>query len=65
MPDYLTTVQAAALLGVQPKTVAHYILRGLIAADKHGRDYRISPEELARFQRERRLPGRPKENHGE
>lgn len=63
--EYLTTTEAAALLGVQPKTVTHYISRGLIAADKHGRDYRISTEELARFQRERRLPGRPKENRGE
>lgn len=56
----LTTSDAAALLGVQPKTVARYIKRGLINAEKRGRDYWINDAELERFKAERRGRGRPK-----
>lgn len=55
----MTTTEAAAVLGVQPKTVTRYILRGLIAATKHGRDYWIEPGELERFQQTRRGVGYP------
>jgi excisionase family DNA binding protein len=55
----LTTKEAAAVLGIQPRTVTRYILRGLIRAEKHGRDYFISHDEIARFQNERRKVGNP------
>src|SRR6266852_4293057 len=55
-----TTTEAAAVLGVQPKTVTRYILRGPIQAKKHGRDYQIADEELERFRRNRRKPGKPR-----
>ena len=55
----MTTTEAAALLGVQPKTVSRYIKRGLIEAEKRGRDYWIAAAELERFKAERRGRGRP------
>jgi excisionase family DNA binding protein len=54
-----TTSEAAKILDLQPKTVTGYIERGLIAAQKHGRDYLIESEELERFKRERRGRGKP------
>lgn len=59
MNDY-TTAEAAALLDVQRDTVQRYIKRGLITAEKRGRDYFITADELERFQRERRSVGYPK-----
>jgi len=56
----LTTSEAAPLLNVQPKTVTRYILRGLIHAEKHGRDYLITDAEIERFQQARRKPGKPR-----
>lgn len=58
--ELYTTSEVAAVLGVQPKTVTRYIERGLIAAEKRGRDYFIAQDELERFQRERRGRGKPK-----
>lgn len=55
-----TTTEAATVLDVQPKTVTRYIERGLIVAKKFGRDYLIASEELERFKRERRKPGKPR-----
>lgn len=55
----MTTPEAAAVLGVQPKTVTRYILRGLIAATKRGRDYWIEPSALTQFQQMRRGVGYP------
>lgn len=59
-----TTVEAAAELGVQPKTVSRYIKRGLIEAEKRGRDYFITAAELERFKAERRGRGRPRNSVG-
>ena len=59
----LTTPEAAALLGVQPKTVSKYIKRGLINAQRHGRDYWIEQSEIERFKTERRGRGRPKKGN--
>lgn len=56
----LTTTAASRILGVQPQTVTRYIERGLIVAKKYGRDYLIASEELERFKRERRKPGKPR-----
>lgn len=59
MPGELTTPEAAALLGVQPKTISRYIKRGLIEAERRGRDYFIADAEIERFKAERRGRGRP------
>jgi hypothetical protein len=58
-----TTAEASIILGVQPKTVTRYILRGLIHAEKHGRDYQIEDAELERFNRDRRKPGKPRKKN--
>ncbi len=55
----MTTKEAAALLGLQTKSVTRYIERGIIKAVKHGRDYWIEPEEVDRFRQQRRKPGHP------
>ena len=60
MKDIYTTAEASAALGVKPKTVTRYIERGLIVAEKRGRDYLISAGEIERFKRERRGRGKPK-----
>lgn len=57
--DY-TTAEAADLLGLKRKTVVRFIERGVIHAEKRGRDYFIQAAELARFQSERRGRGRPR-----
>lgn len=57
----LTTKQAADRLGLtRSKTVVEYIRRGLIKAERFGRDYAISEQEIERFIRERRKVGKPK-----
>ncbi len=58
----MTTSEAATVLGVKAQTVTRYIERGLIAAVKHGRDYWIDPEEITRFQQQRRKPGQPRKD---
>jgi excisionase family DNA binding protein len=55
-----TTAEAAQLLGIQRHSVTQLIQRGVICAEKRGRDYFIIHEELQRFLRERRGPGRPR-----
>lgn len=55
-----TTTEAASLLGVQPQTIYRHIKRDVIKAEKKGRDYLISEEELERFKQERKGRGRPR-----
>jgi excisionase family DNA binding protein len=59
MSDY-TTSEAARILGISPITVRAQIYRKQLAAHRHGRDWFIAAEELARYQREQSgRPGRP------
>lgn len=55
-----TTNEAAGRLNLKPKTVTRYIIRGLIKAEKRGRDYWIEEDEIERYARTRREPGRPR-----
>lgn len=55
----LTVPQAAALLGLQPRSVRMFIERGMIKGEKRGRDWFITQEEVDRYNRERRKPGSP------
>ena len=64
-PRFRTTSEAAHILGTKPRTVTRYIERGLIAAQKPGRDYLIEEDELKRFQSARRKPGNPGTKRGE
>jgi excisionase family DNA binding protein len=45
----LSAEQAAALVGVSPKTVRRWILSGRLKADKRGRSFRISHDALGPF----------------
>ena len=56
----LTTNEAASTLGITLRMVQAHITSGQIKAQKIGRDWLISDEEMERFQRERRKVGRPK-----
>jgi excisionase family DNA binding protein len=56
----LTTKQAADRLGIKARSVVQLIKRGLLSAEKHGRDYSILPEEIERYLKERRPQHRPK-----
>ena len=56
----LTTREAAARLDIEPRSVVQLIKRGLIAAQKHGRDYSIEPAEIERYTVERQPRHRPR-----
>lgn len=59
MIETYTTQEAARFLNIRPQTVTRYIERGLIHAEKKGRDYLIAHEEIERFKHMRRNRGRP------
>ncbi len=54
---YLTTTEAADLLGVIPRRVRALIESGKLPAERMGRDWAIKPKDLARLDR---TPGRPR-----
>jgi excisionase family DNA binding protein len=47
--EYLTTTEVAQALRVAPQTVRRLVATGEIAAVRIGRQWRISPDDLARF----------------
>jgi excisionase family DNA binding protein len=55
----LTTIQAGEMLNVSRKMIIKLINEGRITAEKLGRDYVISRDEVERYQRERKPAGRP------
>jgi hypothetical protein len=55
METTYTTAQAAGLLGIKPRMVARWCRRLNVA--KFGRDYVITPADLARLRRRRTTPG--------
>lgn len=54
------TADAAERLGIKPRSVVQLIKRGVLAAEKRGRDYWIEDAEVERYARERRPAHRPK-----
>lgn len=54
MDDLLTIPQLAALLGVSPVTLRMQIRRGVLHAEKHGRDWFVAGAEAERYAREHR-----------
>lgn len=58
----LTTKDAAARLGITARAVALLIQRGIIKAEKFGRDYAIEPAEVERYMKERRAAHRPRKD---
>jgi excisionase family DNA binding protein len=59
MPDELTTTEAAAELDIQSNSVKRLCQRGIIQAQKRGRDWFVSRDEVERYKIERRKAGRP------
>jgi excisionase family DNA binding protein len=58
--DFLTTKEAAAILGCTAERVVQFISEGRLLAAKRGRDYLILRDELLRFAAiPRRRTGRP------
>lgn len=45
----MTTQQAAEALGIHRSRVLHLIREGRLHAERHGRDWWITPEEVERF----------------
>ena len=58
----LTTAEVADRLGINPRSVVQLIRRGILAAEKRGRDWFVAEAETERYERERRAPGRPKDD---
>jgi hypothetical protein len=58
----MTIEEAAALLKLTPAWVWQLIKRGTIAGtwNAYARRWEIEPEEVERYRRERRSPGRPR-----
>jgi len=55
----MTTTEAAAELNVTRAWMWQLIKRGTISAERRGRDWWIEPEEVERYQRERKPAHRP------
>ena len=55
---YLTTMEAAERLGITDRRVRKLCSEGRLG-QKVGRDYLITSEDLSRFRRVNRRPGRP------
>jgi len=60
MEPYLTTKEAAKILGVLPRQVTRLIGAGKIKASKIGRDWIINEKDLNDYLDRRRSPGRPR-----
>jgi excisionase family DNA binding protein len=52
MKGYMTSKELAARLGITPSGVLMQIHRGVLTAEKIGRDWVITDEEADRYQRE-------------
>jgi excisionase family DNA binding protein len=55
-----TTQEVARLLGLTQQGVLAAIRRGKLHAEKHGRDWMVSDEEIERYRKEPRQRGRPR-----
>jgi excisionase family DNA binding protein len=54
----MSTTDAAELLGISPGLVRRYCRQGRLGS-RHGRDYRITAEQLAEFAKLDRPRGKP------
>lgn len=57
----MTTIEAAAILGIDKRSVAALCKRGALRATRHGRDWWIEAEEVERYKAvPKNKGGRPK-----
>lgn len=60
MNKYLTTEQAASVLGVTPSRIRQYIAEQRLPSEKYGRDHMISERDVEYFARNgKKKRGRP------
>jgi len=59
---FFTTQEAASYLGFAEDTMRRYVYRGLISSRKLGNMRLFSKSECDRYKREKRQPGRQKNN---
>ena len=55
---YLNIAQAAVRMRLKPDTLRKYVRRDVIHGVKHGLSVLVPVDEVARFKRDRRPPGR-------
>ena len=48
----MTLKEAAAVLGLRPDTLRKQAQRGVLRAERRGRDWWVEPAEVARYERE-------------
>jgi excisionase family DNA binding protein len=48
----MTLNEAAAVLGLEPDTLRKQAQRGVLRAERRGRDWHVTPEEVERYRRE-------------
>lgn len=48
----MTLNEAAALLGITPDTLRQAIHRGTLRANKHGRDWFVTPAQVEKYRQE-------------
>lgn len=58
--EYMSTAEAAEKLGLHQNTMRQHLKRGVIKGVKVGAIWLIHEDEIARYERERKPPGRPK-----
>lgn len=59
-PEWLTTAQAADIMGITAKTIADYCRDGKLECRKWGRDWQVSRESAEQFKKSN--AGRPKKD---
>jgi excisionase family DNA binding protein len=63
MNKYLTTREAAEILGVSPARIRQFIQQSRLKSEKHGRDHMLLREDVHRFAAKGALKrGRPRQN---
>ena len=55
----MTLKEAAAALGVTPDNLRGAIARGSLKANKHGRDWFVTPAAVEKYRQEHRRGGKP------
>lgn len=61
LEDYYSVTEAANLLGVSKDAIHVAIKKGYLQARRNGNMLFIHKDELARYRREKRNPGRPRQ----
>jgi excisionase family DNA binding protein len=53
----MTLKEAATLLELKPDTLRQYVRRGVLRAEKRGRDWHVTPAEVERYRTEHKRGG--------